>query len=60
MKSIHRSILARSLMAGVASLAVMTMGPAGVRAEIVTVQGDNGANGADGRLVPRSRLCKSL
>jgi hypothetical protein len=42
MNSIYRSILARSLMTGVASLAFMTMGAAGVRAEIVTVQGDDG------------------
>ena len=35
-------------MAGVASLAVMMMMPAGARAEIVTVQGDDGAAGADG------------
>jgi hypothetical protein len=48
MNSIYRSILARSLMTGVASLAFMMMGATGVRAEIVTVQGDNGANGMDG------------
>jgi hypothetical protein len=39
--------LTRALMAGVASLALMMMG-AGVRAEIVTVQGDDGLPGADG------------
>ena len=43
-----RSILARSLMAVAASLAFMMMGAAGVRADIVIVQGDNGAAGADG------------
>ena len=48
MKSIHRSILTRALMTSVASLAFMMMGAAGVRAEIVTVQGDDGAAGADG------------
>ena len=48
MNSIHRSILARSLMTGVASLAFMMMGAAGVRAEIVTVQGDDGAAGENG------------
>jgi hypothetical protein len=48
MKSIHRSILTRALMTGVASLAVMMASAAGARAEIVTVQGDDGAAGADG------------
>jgi hypothetical protein len=48
MKSIHRSNLTRALMAGVALLAFMMMGAAGVRAETVTVQGDDGAAGADG------------
>ena len=48
MNSIYRSILARSLMTGVALLAVMTMGPAGVRAETVIVQGDDGPAGPDG------------
>src|SRR5580693_4077689 len=48
MNSIYRSILARSLMTGVASLTFTAMGPAGVRAEIVIVQGDDGAAGADG------------
>jgi hypothetical protein len=48
MNSIYRSILARSLMTGAASLAIVTMGPAEVRAEIVIVQGDDGAAGADG------------
>ena len=47
-KTMDRSILARSLMTGAASLAFMMMGPAGVRADIVTVQGDDGAAGADG------------
>ena len=46
MNSIYRSILARSLMTGVASLA-MLMAPAGVRADIVIVQGDDGAAGAN-------------
>ena len=48
MKSIHRSILTRALMTGVASLAFMMVSAGGVRAEIVTVQGDDGAAGADG------------
>jgi hypothetical protein len=48
MNSISRSIFARSLMTGAASLAVMTMGAAGVRAEIVIVQGDDGAAGDPG------------
>jgi hypothetical protein len=48
MKSIHRSILTRALMTGVASLAVMMASAAGARAEIVTVQGADGAAGADG------------
>jgi hypothetical protein len=48
MKSIHRSILTRALMTGVASLAFVMVGAGGVRAEIVTVQGDDGAAGADG------------
>jgi hypothetical protein len=48
MKAIHRSILAQALMTSAASLALMMMGAAGVRAEIVTVQGDDGAAGADG------------
>ena len=48
MKSIHRSILTRALMTGVASLALMMACAAGARAEIVTVQGDDGAAGADG------------
>ena len=47
-KSMDRSILARSLMTGVASLAIMMMSAAGVRADIVIVQGDDGAAGADG------------
>ena len=48
MKSIHCSILTRALMTGVASLAFVMARAAGVRAEIVTVQGDDGAAGADG------------
>ena len=48
MNSIHRSLLARSLLTGVASLAFMIMGPVVIRAEIVTVQGDDGLGGADG------------
>src|ERR1700722_6721329 len=48
MKSIHRSVLTRALMAGVASLAFVMVSEGGVRAEIVTVQGDDGAAGADG------------
>ena len=48
MKSTHRSVLTSALMTGVASLAFLTVGAAGVRAEIVTVQGDNGAAGEDG------------
>ena len=45
MNLISRSILARSLMAGAASLALMTASAAGLRAEIVTVQGADGAAG---------------
>ena len=41
MKSIHRSILTRALMTGVASLAFVMISAGGVRAEIVTVQGDD-------------------
>ena len=48
MNSIYRSILARSVMTGAASLAFMMMGPAWVRAETVIVQGGDGAAGADG------------
>src|ERR1700722_404712 len=48
MKSIHRSVLTRALMAGVASLAFVMVSGGGVRAEIVTVQGDDGVAGADG------------
>jgi hypothetical protein len=48
MKSIHRSILTRALMTGVASLAFVMASAGGVRADIVTVQGDDGAAGADG------------
>jgi hypothetical protein len=45
MKSIYRSILARSLMTGAASLAVMTIGPPGVRAEtVIGAIGPAGAN----------------
>ena len=55
MNSFSRSIFARSLMTGAASLAVMTMGPAGVRAEIVIVQGDDGAAGVIRRCQPGER-----
>ena len=48
MKPIHHSILAWSLMTGAASLAFMMMGAAGVRADIVIVQGDNGSAGDPG------------
>ena len=48
MKSYSRSILARSLMAGAASLAFVATAPGVGRAETVTVQGDAGAAGADG------------
>lgn len=48
MRSIHRSILTRALMTGAASLAVMMASAAGARAEIVTVQGEDGFPGADG------------
>jgi hypothetical protein len=48
MKSIHRSILARALMATAASLAFTTISAGSVRAEIVTVQGDDGPAGANG------------
>src|ERR1700722_15229203 len=48
MKPIHRSSLTRALMTGVASLAFVMASAAGPRAEIVTVQGDGGAAGADG------------
>src|ERR1700690_2275288 len=48
MKSIHRSILTRLLMTGVASLAFAMVSAGVVRAELVTVQGDDGAAGANG------------
>jgi hypothetical protein len=48
MKSIHRSMLAHAWMTGVASLAFVMVSAGGVRAEIVTVQGDDGPAGADG------------
>ena len=48
MKPIHRSMLARALMTGVTSLAFVMVSPGGVRAEIVTVQGEDGANAVDG------------
>ena len=48
MKSIHRSMLTRALMTGVASLAFVMVGAGGVRAEIVTVQGEDGPAGEDG------------
>ena len=47
MKSIHRSIFARALMTGAASLAVMMASAAEGRAESVFVQGANGANAVD-------------
>jgi hypothetical protein len=47
MNSIHRSILARSLMTGVALLAMTTMRAGEVRAESVILQGADGANGAN-------------
>jgi hypothetical protein len=46
MKAIHRSILTRALMTGAASLAVMMATAAGARADIVTVQGEDGPAGA--------------
>jgi hypothetical protein len=42
MNFIHRSILARALMTGVAFLAPTMMGAGAVRAETVNVQGDDG------------------
>jgi hypothetical protein len=45
MNSISRSILARSLMTGAASLAFVVLAPAIVRAETVIVQGTDGAAG---------------
>ncbi|MGH6798875.1 MAG: hypothetical protein ACREDI_10910, partial [Roseiarcus sp.] len=48
MKSIYRSILARLLQTTALSLALMTASTAGLRAEIVIVQGADGAAGADG------------
>ena len=48
MKSIHRSILTRALMTVVASLAFVMVSAGGVRAEIVTAQGADGANAVDG------------
>src|ERR1700678_2647522 len=48
MQAIHRSILAQALMTSAASLVLMTLSAAGVRAAIVTVQGDDGAAGAGG------------
>ena len=53
MKPIHCSILTRALMMGIASLAVMMATAAGARADIVTVQGDDGAAGADGVIFRR-------
>ncbi|HWY84759.1 MAG TPA: hypothetical protein VNY10_22960 [Roseiarcus sp.] len=46
MKSIHRSVLTPALMTGMASLVFMTFGAAGVRAESVIVEGEDGANDA--------------
>jgi len=74
MNSISRSILARSLMTGAASLGFVMMSAAGVRAETVIVQGDEGAAGADGvnsgdpgmsgddgsRWLPRRAACSRL
>ena len=57
MKSIHRSILTRALMTGVASLAFVMVSAGGVRAEI-TVQGDDGAAGADG-VNPGDPACRA-
>jgi hypothetical protein len=48
MNSFSHSILARSLMTGVATLALVVVAPAAVRAETVIVLGDDGAAGADG------------
>jgi hypothetical protein len=48
MKSIHRSILTRALMTGVASLAFMMVTAGGVRAETVIVRGADGAAGVMG------------
>lgn len=52
MKSIHRSILTRALIAGAASLAFMMMNAAGVRAGSVSVLGANGANAVDPDVPP--------
>jgi hypothetical protein len=48
MRSIHRSILARTLMTGAASLAFTMMSAGEVHAETVLVQGADGANAVDG------------
>jgi hypothetical protein len=48
MNSIHRSILTRALMIGVASVAFMMVSAGGVRAETVIVHGTDGANAVDG------------
>jgi hypothetical protein len=48
MKSNHRSILTRALMTGVASLVFVMASAGGARAEIVTVQGEDGPAGEDG------------
>jgi hypothetical protein len=51
MKPIHRSILARALMVGVASLAFMMLGTAVVRAQVI------GANGAPGATCNQGEDC---
>jgi hypothetical protein len=48
MNSISRSVLARSLMAGTASLAILVIAPAIVRADIVIVTGTDGSAGGNG------------
>ena len=47
-KAIDRTFLTPLLLTTALSLAFMMASAAGVRAEIVTVQGDDGAAGADG------------
>ena len=47
-KAIDRSFLTRLFLTTALSLALITASAAGVRAEIVIVQGDDGVNGADG------------
>jgi hypothetical protein len=48
MKSIHRSVLTRTLMTGAASLAFVMVSAGGVRAETAIVHGTDGANAVDG------------